>query len=45
MLSRLSLGGFSGKRRFADLSEEEILALAISAEEEDSPGSAGWRQE
>jgi hypothetical protein len=35
MLSRLSLGGFSGKRRFADLSEKEILALAISAEEED----------
>ena len=36
MLSRLSLGGFSGKRRFADLSEKEVLALAISAEEEDS---------
>jgi rubrerythrin len=35
MLSRVSLGGFSGKRRFADLSEREILALAISAEEED----------
>jgi rubrerythrin len=36
MLSGLSLSAFSGKRRFADLSEKEILALAISAEEEDS---------
>jgi hypothetical protein len=36
MRSHLSLGGLSGKRRFADLSEKEILALAISAEEEDS---------
>lgn len=36
MLSNLSLRGFSGKRRFADLSEKEMLALAISAEEEDS---------
>ena len=36
MLSRLSPGGFWGKRRFADLSEREILALAVSAEEEDS---------
>lgn len=35
MLSRLLLGGFSGKRRFADLSDKEILALAISSEEED----------
>lgn len=35
MLSRLLLGGFSGKRRFADLTEKEILALAISSEEED----------
>src|SRR5690606_12880026 len=26
---------FSGKRRFDDLSEQEVLALAISAEEED----------
>ncbi len=32
----LLLGGFSGKRRFADLSDKEILALAISSEEEDS---------
>ncbi len=36
MLSGLSLSAFSGKRRFSDLSEKEILALAISAEEEDS---------
>jgi rubrerythrin len=36
MLSRLSLGSLWGRRRFADLSEREILALAISAEEEDS---------
>lgn len=36
MLSLLSLGAFSGKRRFSDLSEQEILALAISSEEEDS---------
>lgn len=35
MLSRFALPGFSGKRRFADLSEREILSLAISAEEED----------
>ncbi len=27
--------GFSSRRRFADLSEQEILALAISAEEDD----------
>jgi len=27
--------GFSSKRRFADLSEQEVLALAISAEEDD----------
>jgi erythrin-vacuolar iron transport family protein len=36
MLSRLSFGSLWGRRRFADLSEREILALAISAEEEDS---------
>ena len=36
MLSRLSLGSLWGRRRFAELSEREILALAISAEEEDS---------
>ena len=36
MLSRLSPAGLWGRRRFADLSEREILALAISAEEEDS---------
>ncbi len=28
--------GFSSKRRFADLSEQEVLALAISAEEDDA---------
>ena len=33
MLARLSLG--AGKRRFRDLSEQEVLALAISSEEED----------
>jgi erythrin-vacuolar iron transport family protein len=36
MFSRLSLGSLWGRRRFSDLSEREILALAISAEEEDS---------
>ncbi|MCB8836594.1 iron exporter MbfA [Aurantimonas sp. VKM B-3413] len=35
MLPRLSLPGFSGRRRFDTLSEQEILALAISSEEED----------
>jgi rubrerythrin len=35
MLPRLSFGAFSGKRRFSDLTEQEILALAIAAEEED----------
>ena len=35
MLSRFALPGFSRKRRFDDLSEQEILALAISSEEED----------
>jgi rubrerythrin len=34
MLSRLALP-FSGKRRFSDLSEKEVLALAIASEEED----------
>jgi rubrerythrin len=32
----LSNFSFAGKRRFADLSDREILALAISSEEEDS---------
>ena len=27
--------GFSSKRRFSDLSEQEVLALTISAEEDD----------
>ncbi len=35
MFSRLSLITAAGKRRFDDLSEQEILALAISSEEED----------
>ncbi len=35
MLSRLSIPGFGAKRRFDDLGEQEILALAISSEEED----------
>jgi erythrin-vacuolar iron transport family protein len=35
MLSRFSLPGFGSKRRFDDLSEQEILALSISSEEED----------
>lgn len=35
MLSRLSLITSTGKRRFDDLTEQEILALAISSEEED----------
>lgn len=35
MLSTFSIPGFGGKRRFDDLSEREILALAISSEEED----------
>lgn len=35
MLSRFSLPGLTGKRRFDDLSEKEVLALAISSEEED----------
>ncbi|WP_112872653.1 iron exporter MbfA [Paracoccus endophyticus] len=35
MLARLSWPGFSGKRRFDDLTQQEILALAISSEEED----------
>jgi len=35
MLTRFSVFS-NGKRRFADLSEQEILALAISSEEEDA---------
>jgi rubrerythrin len=35
MLSRLPIPGFGAKRRFDDLGEQEILALAISSEEED----------
>ena len=35
MLARLSMFLSAGKRRFQDLSEQEVLALAISSEEED----------
>ncbi len=35
MLTRFSVFA-NGKRRFADLSEQEVLALAISSEEEDA---------
>ena len=35
MIPRISIPGFRRRRRFRDLSEKEILALAISAEEED----------
>jgi len=28
--------GFSGRKRFSDLGEQEILALAISGEEDDA---------
>ncbi len=35
MVLQLALPGFGARRRFADLSEKEILALAISSEEED----------
>ncbi len=36
MFSRLSLIASTGKRRFDELTEQEILALAIASEEEDS---------
>ncbi|MCH9764772.1 MAG: rubrerythrin family protein [Alphaproteobacteria bacterium] len=36
MFSQFSLARVLGKRRFEDLNEQEILALAISAEEEDA---------
>jgi rubrerythrin len=35
MLARLASLVSAGKRRFQDLSEQEILAIAISSEEED----------
>jgi rubrerythrin len=35
VLARLSMFLSAGKRRFQDLSEQEVLALAISSEEED----------
>jgi rubrerythrin len=36
MFSRLPLPGFRNKRHFDDLSEQEIIALAIASEEEDA---------
>jgi rubrerythrin len=44
MLSRFSLRSFGGKRRFDDLTEKEILALAISSEEEDGRIYATYAQ-
>ncbi|MDP3254475.1 iron exporter MbfA [Bosea sp. (in: a-proteobacteria)] len=44
MLSRFSLPSFGGKRRFDDLSEKQILALAISSEEEDGRIYATYAQ-
>ena len=35
MVARLASLVSAGKRRFRDLSEQEVLALAISSEEED----------
>ena len=32
--------GFAHRRRFSDLSEQEVLALAISSEEDDFPSSS-----
>ena len=44
MLARLASLVSAGKRRFQDLSEQEILALAISSEEEDGRTSCLCRQ-
>jgi len=44
MLSRFSIPGFSSRRRFDDLSEQEILALAISSEEEDGQIYAAYAE-
>jgi erythrin-vacuolar iron transport family protein len=44
VLSRLSLISTAGKRRFDDLSEQEILALAISSEEEDGQIYAAYAE-
>ncbi len=44
MLTRLSFVSAAGKRRFDDLSEQEILALAISSEEEDSQIYAAYAE-
>jgi rubrerythrin len=42
--TRLSLISAAGKRRFDDLSEQEILALAISSEEEDGQIYAAYAE-
>lgn len=44
MLTRLSLISTTGKRRFDDLTEQEILALAISSEEEDGQIYAAYAE-
>lgn len=44
MLSRFSLPALSGKLRFADLSEKDVLALAIASEEEDGRIYATYAQ-
>ncbi len=44
MLSRLSLISTTGKRRFDELTEQEILALAISSEEEDGQIYAAYAE-
>lgn len=44
MLSRFLNPGFSGKRRFDDLSEKEVIALAIASEEEDGRIYATYAQ-
>lgn len=44
MLTRLSLVSATGKRRFDDLTEQEILALAISSEEEDGQIYAAYAE-
>ena len=44
MFSFTPLSFAPGRRRFADLSEREILALAISAEEDDGRIYAGYAE-
>lgn len=45
MLSRFSLPALSGKLRFDDLSEKDVLALAIASEEEDGRIYATYAQD